>query len=149
MPTCVSSLHARCTTTGVLRIVHGADKTRLRIAESCPLLRHEKKTLKNFKKKTTPLQQMSNIANVFNPPPGRDLSDEECLGCTAVQLAVCLGGGSYFLSSMPFKDKTGLVDLRRHPVWFQRGIRATGIGLLALACYRLGEVAKIYHNRKD
>ncbi|OBA22163.1 hypothetical protein METBIDRAFT_38696 [Metschnikowia bicuspidata var. bicuspidata NRRL YB-4993] len=90
---------------------------------------------------------MSNILNVLSPPPGRDLSDEECIGCTAVQLAVCFLGGGYFLSLLPFKDKSGLVDLRKHPVWFQRGVRGTGIGLLALACYRLGEVGKIYYNR--
>ncbi|KAM9932650.1 hypothetical protein OXX80_007722 [Metschnikowia pulcherrima] len=92
---------------------------------------------------------MSNILNVFNPPSGRDLSEEECIGCTAVQSAVCFAGGAYFLSSMPFKGKNGLVDLKKHPVWFQRGVRGTGIALVALAFYRLCEVGRIYSQRKN
>lgn len=87
---------------------------------------------------------MSNILNVLNPPPSRPLSDEECLPCTAVQLAVCLGGGGYFLLLLPFKGKNGVVDLKKHPVWFQRGVRGVGIGLVALGMYRLGEVVQIY-----
>ncbi|PSK35812.1 hypothetical protein C7M61_004294 [Candidozyma pseudohaemuli] len=90
---------------------------------------------------------MSNIINVFNPPPSRLLGDEECLGCTAVQLVVCLGGGGYFLLSLPFKGKNGTVDLRKHPIWFQRGVRGVGIGLVALGMYRLGEVVQIYSKR--
>lgn len=91
---------------------------------------------------------MSNILNVFNPPPGKNLPDEDCLGCTAVQLAVSFVGGGYFLSSLPFKDKSGLVDLKKHPVWFQRGVRGVGVGLIGLSFYRLGEVGKIFYNRK-
>ncbi|PVH16673.1 uncharacterized protein CXQ87_004969 [Candidozyma duobushaemuli] len=91
---------------------------------------------------------MSNIINVFNPPPSRSLGDEECLGCTAVQSVVCLGGGGYFLSSLPFKGKNGTVDLRKHPIWFQRGVRGVGIGLVALGMYRLGEVVQIYSKRR-
>lgn len=91
---------------------------------------------------------MSNILGVFRPPQGRDLSDEECLPCTAVQLFVCFGGGSYFLTNYPFRDKNGLVDLKKHPVWFQRGIRAFGIGIIALGMYRLGEVAQILYRKR-
>lgn len=90
---------------------------------------------------------MSNILDIFNPPPSRLLSDEECVPCTAVQLAVCLGGGAYFLLPLPFKGKNGVVDLRKHPLWFQRGVRGTGVVLVALGMYRLGEVAQIYGRR--
>lgn len=92
---------------------------------------------------------MSNILDVFQPPEGRDLSDEECLGCTAVQTFMSLAGGSYFLSSMPFKNKKGVVDLKTHPLWFQRGIRGGGIILIALGMYRLGEVAQIIYKRRS
>lgn len=92
---------------------------------------------------------MSNILNVFNPPEGRDLSNDECLGCTAVQTVMSLAGGAYFLTSMPFKDKKGSIDVRKHPIWFQRGIRGGGIILIALGMYRLGEVVQIYHKRQS
>lgn len=90
---------------------------------------------------------MSNILGVFNPPAGRDLSDEECMPCTAVQLVVCFGGGGYFLSQIPFKDKNGLVDLKKHPLWFQRGVRGFGVLLIGLGMFRLGEIGQILYKR--
>lgn len=91
---------------------------------------------------------MSNILKVFSPPAGRDLEDSECVGCTAVQLLVCFGGGAYFLLSLPFKNKAGLVDLKKHPVWFQRGVRAGGIALIALGMFRLGELGQMWYRRR-
>lgn len=91
---------------------------------------------------------MSNITSIFNPPKGRDLSDDECLGCTVVQLVVSLCGGLYFLSPYPFRDKAGLVDLKKHPLWFQRSVRGAGIGLVALAMYRVGEMGQIWYKRR-
>lgn len=92
---------------------------------------------------------MSNILNVFNPPEGRDLGEEECLGCTAVQTLLCLAGGGYFMSSMPFKNKSGTIDLKKHPLWFQRGVKGSGIMLVALGMFRLGEVIQIWHKRRS
>lgn len=91
---------------------------------------------------------MSNILGVFNPPPSRDLTDEECMPCTAVQLLVCFAGGGYFLSQMPFRDKNGVVDLKKHPVWFQRGVRGVAIGLIGLGMFRVGEIAQILYRRR-
>lgn len=92
---------------------------------------------------------MSNILGVFSPPAGRDLSDEECIPCTAVQLLVCFGGGGYFLTQMPFRDRHGVIDLKKHPVWFQRGVRGVAIGLIALGMFRLGEVGQIIYKRRQ
>lgn len=92
---------------------------------------------------------MSNILDVFSPPAVRDLPEEECLGCTAVQTVMSLAGGAYFASSMPFKDTQGRVDLKKHPVWFQRGVRSGGIALFALGMYRLGEVVQIAYKRRS
>ncbi|EEQ41426.1 hypothetical protein EJF18_70039 [Clavispora lusitaniae] len=92
---------------------------------------------------------MSNILGAFNPPPARDLSSEDCMACTAIQSMVCFGGGGYFLSPMPFRNKSGLVDLKKHPVWFQRSVRGIGIGLIALGMFRLGEVGQIWYRRRS
>lgn len=93
---------------------------------------------------------MSNILSVFNPPAARDIPPEQdCLPCTAIQLLVCFAGGSYFLSPFPFRNKAGVVDLKVHPVWFQRGVRGVGIGLIALGMFRLGEVGQIWYNRRQ
>lgn len=75
------------------------------------------------------------------------MADDECLGCTAVQLVVCLGGGAYFASTRPFRGDGGVVDLKKHPVWFQRGVRASGVALIALGMFRVGEVAQIWYRR--
>lgn len=58
-------------------------------------------------------------------------------------------GGAYFLSLMPFNGPKGKPDLIKHPIWFQRGIRGAGCGLIALAMYRLGEVAQALYIRSE
>lgn len=97
---------------------------------------------------------MSNILSVFNPPPPRDLGDDEvnCLGCTAVQSLVAFAGGGYLTSNLPFKDKFGKVDLVKNPIWWQKSIKGVGILIFGLGAYRAGEVVQIiwhrYENRK-
>ncbi|CUM65271.1 uncharacterized protein PRCAT00002904001 [Priceomyces carsonii] len=88
---------------------------------------------------------MSNILSVFNPPPPRELPGKPCLSCTAVQSLVCIGGGTYLSSTLPFKDsKTGRIDFNKNPVWWQKSIRGLGILLVGLGAYRAGEIAQTY-----
>lgn len=92
--------------------------------------------------------EMSNILSVFNPPPLRDLGEEDCIPCTLVQLVVCFAGGGYFALRMPFQGKDGAVDLKKHPLWFQRGVRGAGLALVALGMFRVGELVQIWYRRR-
>lgn len=94
---------------------------------------------------------MSNIVSVFNPPPSRDLAENEvdCLGCTAVQSLVAFGGGAYLASSLPFKDKHGKIDVVKNPVWWQKSIRGAGILVFGLGAYRAGEAIQILWKRYE
>ena len=90
---------------------------------------------------------MSNIIGVFNPPPLRDLPIEatECLPCTFIQLCVSVGGGLWLNLNSPFKGKDGKIDLIKHPMWWQKSLKGTGILLFGFGAYRFGEFAtKVY-----
>lgn len=89
------------------------------------------------------------LFRVFSPPAPRDLPEEDCLGCTLVQLAVCFGGGAYFASLMPFKDASGKINLTKHPLWFQRSVRGGGVALVALGMFRIGEVLQMVYRARN
>lgn len=94
---------------------------------------------------------MSNILDIFNPPPPRAYTQAEierdCLPCTAIQAAVLLGFGTYLLSLAVFKDNSGAIDPVKHPRWWQRSVRGAGILLVALGAYRAGEVGQMVWQR--
>lgn len=96
---------------------------------------------------------MSNILSVFNPPPSRPLSNEEvessCIPCTIIQSILCVGGGAYFSSGFPLKDsKTGKIDLKKNPIWWQKSVRITGVLLIGLGAYRFGEAFQMLYRKR-
>ncbi|ABN68685.1 predicted protein [Scheffersomyces stipitis CBS 6054] len=96
---------------------------------------------------------MSNILNVFNPPPSRPLTEDEigegCIPCTAVQSVVALAGGVYLNSNTLFKDpKTGKIDFAKNPIWWQKTVKGFGIVLFGLGAYRAGEVGQLVWKKK-
>lgn len=96
---------------------------------------------------------MSNILSVFNPPPARDLSDEEvgrgCIGCTAVQGATAMGVGAYMALGAILKPlaqslaKTGPVT---HPPWWKASVRAGGALLVIFGAVRAAEAWTLFRN---
>ncbi|RLV95375.1 hypothetical protein JA1_001083 [Spathaspora sp. JA1] len=80
---------------------------------------------------------MSNILSVFNPPPSRTIPDSE------LDRTLAMVGGFYLNSPNQFKDKTGKIDLVKHPLWWQRSVRGAGIVLFGFGAYRAGEVIQI------
>lgn len=90
---------------------------------------------------------MSNILSVFNPPPARDLPDVDCLPCTAIQGAVSLFGGSFLVSGIPFRDsKLNLIDIVKHPLWWQRSVRGFGIGVIGFGVFRISQSVEMWKN---
>ncbi|AGO11441.1 AaceriACR195Wp [[Ashbya] aceris (nom. inval.)] len=90
---------------------------------------------------------VSNILSVFNPPPSRDLTQEEtkdCLPCQLMSSAFALGFGSYLLSGRAFryneKDKAKGITLeefnRYNPAWWRNSLRTFGGGLVLLGLVR-------------
>lgn len=93
---------------------------------------------------------MSNILDVFNPPPSGPATvatGSDCLPCTLVQATLAIGGGLYLFSGRPFQDAKGKVDLVKHPLWWQRLVRGALVVVVALGCYRLGEAAVIAYDK--
>lgn len=92
---------------------------------------------------------MSNILDVFNPPPAGnvDRNPQDCIPCTLVQAALALGGGLYLYSGMPFMDSSGKIDVSKHPLWWQRTVRATLVVVIALGAYRLGEAGVLAYEK--
>ena len=62
---------------------------------------------------------MSNILSVFNPPPSRDIPDEPCLPCTAIQSLMSFAGGLYLNLNSLFKDLKGKINVHKNPIWWQ------------------------------
>ena len=90
---------------------------------------------------------MSNIADIFNPPASRPVVTDNCAPCTAVQALMCFGGGWYMLLGFPLQDKNGIIDVRKHPVWWQKSVRGVGVLLVGLGAYRVGELAQMAWHR--
>lgn len=89
----------------------------------------------------------SNIANLFNPPPERDLSVEEtedCLPCQVMATAFSIGFGSYLASGKPFQY--GEIEKRKgitveefaklNPKWWVNTIKSFGTVLIVFGIYR-------------
>jgi hypothetical protein len=90
---------------------------------------------------------MSNIAGIFNPPASRPVETDNCAPCTAVQALMCFGGGWYMLLGFPLQDKNGTINVRKHPLWWQKSVRGVGVLLVGLGAYRVGELAQMAWHR--
>lgn len=95
---------------------------------------------------------MSNIRDVFFPPPARDIPEQEiedCIPCNTVQALVAMGGGLWLASENQFRDKsTGKIDAVKNPLWWRRSVRGLGLTLFVLGTYRAFEVSQaIYHGQ--
>jgi hypothetical protein len=101
---------------------------------------------------------MSNILSVFNPPPGRDLSDEEvgkgCIGCTAIQGGTAIALGAYMalgailkplVQSLAKQSGTPVV----HPTWWKATIRSGGAFLVVFGAVRVAEAWSLYRDSED
>ncbi|AQZ12091.1 YDL157C [Zygosaccharomyces parabailii] len=93
---------------------------------------------------------MSNIVDVFNPPPQRDLSEEEtrdCLPCQVMSSLFTLGFGGYLAAGQPFKytekeRKRGITVAefeKRNPLWWRAGLRGFGSALVLFGFIRATE----------
>lgn len=91
---------------------------------------------------------MSNILSVFNPPPARDIPDEPCLPCTAIQSLMSFAGGLYLNLNSLFKDLKGKINIHKNPIWWQNSVKSLGILLIGLGAYRAGEAGLMVWNRK-
>lgn len=90
---------------------------------------------------------MSNIVDVFNPRPTRELSQEEtmdCLPCQVMSSLFGLGFGGYLASGQPFKftDKERRQGItlaefeKRNPQWWKVGLRGFGSVLIVFGIIR-------------
>ncbi|GMM34672.1 hypothetical protein DASC09_019970 [Saccharomycopsis crataegensis] len=81
---------------------------------------------------------MSNITDLFNPPPSRDLSEKEvenCFYCQAMATITAFGAGVYFGTGRVFKNEKPGVN----PLWWKKSVKLTGVGLIGYGIYRFGE----------
>ncbi|ODV70812.1 uncharacterized protein CYBJADRAFT_173169 [Cyberlindnera jadinii NRRL Y-1542] len=84
---------------------------------------------------------MSNIVNVFNPPPSRDLTPEEtkdCVPCQIMSTCFALAAGYWFASGRVFEnDKISVEEnLKKNPIWWRNAVKGFGVGLLGFGVVR-------------
>lgn len=60
---------------------------------------------------------------------------------------MCFGGGWYMQLGLPMQDKSGKIDVRKHPLWWQKSVRGMGIVLVGLGSYRVGELVRMGWDR--
>lgn len=89
----------------------------------------------------------SNILDIFNPPPRRDLTDKEtgdCLPCQVMSTVFSLGYGIYLLSGKATEhtDEKKLKGItieqfeKQNPKWWRASLKTVGIGLIVLGLFR-------------
>lgn len=89
----------------------------------------------------------SNIKDLFNPPPQRELSEEEtrdCVPCQIMASTFALGFGGYLASGKPLQygdaEKKKGVTIeefgRLNPRWWVTTVRSFGAGLVLFGIYR-------------
>ncbi|AMD21246.1 HEL034Wp [Eremothecium sinecaudum] len=89
----------------------------------------------------------SNILSIINPPPPRDISNEEagdCLPCQVMSTAFSLGFGAYLLSGRAFeynaKDRAKGISpetfAKQNPKWWQYSVKGIGGSLIMLGLIR-------------
>ncbi|KAG0676632.1 hypothetical protein C6P41_000360 [Kluyveromyces marxianus] len=89
----------------------------------------------------------SNITSLFNPPPQRELSENEtkdCVPCQIMATLFSLGFGGYLASGKPFQyseveKKKGVTMeefIKRNPKWWISSARAFGGALIAFGFVR-------------
>ncbi len=82
---------------------------------------------------------MTNITEIFNPPPVREHTSEESLDCLPCQIMSSLGslGAGYYLGSgLVYK---GDADFHKNPQWWRYSVKSAGVLLLAFGMYRGGQ----------
>ncbi|KAH3684316.1 hypothetical protein WICPIJ_004696 [Wickerhamomyces pijperi] len=84
---------------------------------------------------------MSNIVNIFNPKPSRDLTPEEyadCLPCQIMATFGCITAGSYFLTDRLWNDPNISLkeNLEKNPIWWRNSIKGLGVLLIGYGGYR-------------
>lgn len=90
---------------------------------------------------------MSNIIDVFNPPPNRRLEPEEtmdCLPCQVMASTFALGFGGYLATGQAFKytdkeRKQGITLAefeKRNPQWWKYSLRGLGSALIVFGIFR-------------
>lgn len=81
----------------------------------------------------------SNILGVLTPAEGsRKIPDEEkCLACQLMGSALCLAGGIYFMSEIPFQGSNA--SSKKNPLWWKNSVKSAGLGLFGYGIYRGGE----------
>ncbi|KAH3902662.1 uncharacterized protein SCODWIG_03680 [Saccharomycodes ludwigii] len=93
---------------------------------------------------------MSNILNVFNPPPSRDLTPAEtrdCIPCKIMSTLFALGFGTYLYSgkateygSEEIKKGITLKEFsRRNPTWWKYSLKGIGGSLIFFGLLRGSE----------
>ncbi|CEP62568.1 Dmo2p LALA0_S05e08526g [Lachancea lanzarotensis] len=89
----------------------------------------------------------SNILSVFNPPPQRELTDEEtkdCIPCQIMSTMFSLGFGGYLALGKPFeysdKEKKRGISLEKfqelNPRWWRASLRGLGGALMVFGVVR-------------
>ncbi|KAL6940405.1 hypothetical protein ACO0QE_004305 [Hanseniaspora vineae] len=86
---------------------------------------------------------MSNIVNLINPPPSRDLTPEEtkdCVPCTIMSTAFALGFGTYLLLGKATEYDAKLATLKEHdarnPKWWKTTLKVSGASLIIFGLWR-------------
>ncbi|CCH61775.1 hypothetical protein TBLA_0F02340 [Henningerozyma blattae CBS 6284] len=102
---------------------------------------------------------MSNILNVFNPPPERDLEKTatmDCVPCQIMATMFSIGFGSYLASGRATKygkkEQAKGVTLqefeKRNPKWWRSSLRGFGAGLIMFGLIR-GSEGWLWNPRKE
>lgn len=93
---------------------------------------------------------MSNILNLFNPPPSRELTEEEtrdCVPCQILSTIFGVGFGGYLASGYAFKyteaEKKKGISLEQfnkvNPLWWKNSMRGLGSVLVIMGLVRGAE----------
>ncbi|EDO17072.1 hypothetical protein Kpol_530p42 [Vanderwaltozyma polyspora DSM 70294] len=101
----------------------------------------------------------SNILSVVNPPPQRDLDNEEtkdCIPCQIMSTMFSIGFGAYLVSGKPFEyteveRRRGVTMAefeKRNPKWWKGSLRGLGGTLIILGFVR-GTEGWLWNKEKE
>lgn len=89
----------------------------------------------------------SNLLSVFKPAQAKDYEYQECIPCTSIQAMLSFVLGGYLQSDTLFKEN-GKIDLKKHPIMWQKSVKLTGLGLFGFGFWRLYEVYNMYTEKR-